>query len=160
MSAVSEIMPSKHAVTILVNRSAPANRPSQDHRPTAHDATMLMLKKKVGSVIVVDYESGEPIGIVTERDLLRKVSSQNRRAKEVALAKIMSSPLVTVRSYDSIETAAKVMTKNKVKRLIVLDADNSFSGVLSVSDISKNLIKIITDDQKRYQSLKNMLNLE
>jgi CBS domain-containing protein len=101
MSAVSEIMsPKKLVVTSVKNNSS------------ALDVTKLMIRNKVGSVVLVDGD-GKPVGIVTERDLLRKVSAANKPAKSVAVKSIMSSPVITIRSYDSVETAAAVMEKKE-----------------------------------------------
>ncbi len=146
MSAVSEIMSPGAIVTI----DAGAN-------PSALDAAVAMAKNRVGSVIVT--ESGRPAGIITERDLLKKVSAQNRRPQDVPARSIMSSPLVTVMAYDSIDTAAAAMSKNRIKRLPVLEADGSLAGMLSVTDIAKKLAKILADDYDRYRSLRAVLDL-
>ncbi len=71
----------------------------------------------------------------------------------------MSSPLVTVKSIDSIDTAAETMAKNKVKRLVVLEQDGSMVGILSISDIARKLAKILTEDYSRYRSLRNLLDI-
>jgi signal-transduction protein with cAMP-binding, CBS, and nucleotidyltransferase domain len=51
------------------------------------------------------------------------------------------------------------MAKNKVKRVVVLEEDGSAVGVLSVTDITKRLSKILTDEYNRYGSLKAMLEM-
>ena len=68
---------------------------------------------------------------------------------------MVSSPLITIMSYDSIDTALRVMTD----RLVVLEADNRITGMLSVSDITKHLAKILLDDYNRYKSLRFALDL-
>lgn len=105
-------------------------------------------------------ENNKPLGIITERDILKKVSAENRKAQEVPAAEIMSSPVLTIKAIDSIDTAAEVMTRNKVKRLIVLEQDDSIVGVLSVSDIMRKLGKILADDYNRYRSLRAVLDLQ
>lgn len=147
MSAVSEIMSPKKIVVTSIKRS-----------PSALDIAKLMVKNRVGSVVLVDGD-GKPVGIVTERDLLKKVSASNKPAKSIAVKKIMSSPVITVKSYDSIETAAAVMAKNKVKRLVVLEDNGSCAGVLSTTDIARKLARILADDYSRYGRLKAMLDL-
>lgn len=145
MSAVSEIMRQNAVVTVDVKDN-----------PSALDVAKLMARHGVGSVVVVD---DRPAGIITERDILKKVSAQNRNAGDVVARDIMSSPLVTVRSIDSIDTAADAMAKNRIKRLVVLEQDGSMAGVLSVSDIAIKLAKILADDYNRYRSLRAMLDL-
>ncbi len=146
MSAVSEIMSPKKLVWIGIESS-----------PSALDATKVMIKNKVGAVVVA--KSDKPVGIVTERDILKKVAASSKPAKDVAVKDIMSSPLVTIKAIDSIETAAAVMTKNKIKRLVVLEQDGSCAGVLSITDIARKLAKILANDYSRYSHLEALLDL-
>jgi CBS domain-containing protein len=156
VSVVSEIMPKRAVVTVDINDN-----------PSVLDVARLMAKHRIGSVVVVEGKSNnnnsnykKPIGIITERDIIRKVSAQNKVADQIAVRDIMSSPLVVVKSIDSIDTAAEAMAKNRVKRLVVLEQDGAMIGVLSVSDIAKKLAKIMTDDYGRYRSLQNMLDID
>lgn len=155
MSVVSEIMPQKAVVTVDINDN-----------PSALDVAKLMVKHRIGSVVVIEgnYNNNnnnnkKPVGIITERDIIKKVSAQNKSADQVAIRHIMSSPLVSINSIDSIDTAAKTMAENKVKRLVVLEQDGSMVGILSVSDIAKKLAKILTEDYSRYRSLRNLLDM-
>jgi CBS domain-containing protein len=150
VSVVSEIMPRREVVTIDINNN-----------PSVLDVAKLMTKHKIGSVVVVEgNKNNNPIGIITERDVIRKVSAQNKVADQVAVRDIMSSPLFIVKAIDSVDTAADTMSRNKIKRLIVLEEDGAMIGVLSVSDIAKKLAKIMTDDYGRYRSLRNMLDID
>jgi CBS domain-containing protein len=148
VSVVSEIMPKREVVTVDINDN-----------PSVLDVAKLMAKHRIGSVVVVEYSNNKPIGIITERDIIKKVSAQNKVADQVAVRHIMSSPLIAVKSIDSIDTAAEAMAKNKLKRLVVLEQDGTMIGVLSVSDIAKRLAKILTEDYSRYRSLRNMLDV-
>lgn len=121
-----------------------------------------MVKNKVGSVVVVDFD-GKPVGIVTERDILKKVTASNKPPREIAVQDIMSYSVVTIKTYDSIETAAAaaaVMAKNKIKRLVVLEQDGYLKGMLSVTDIAKKLARILANDYKRYGHLKTILDFQ
>lgn len=146
MSAVSEIMSPRKIVTVDIKSS-----------PSALDATKLMIKNKVGAVVII--KASKPVGIVTERDILKKVAASSRPAKDVAVKDIMSSPLITAKAIDSIETAAALMSKNKIKRLVVLEQDGSLAGVLSITDIAKKLAKILANDYSRYGHMKAILDL-
>lgn len=147
MSAVSEIMSPKKLVVTSVKRN-----------PSTLDVTKLMIKNKVGSVVLVDGD-GKPVGIVTERDLLRKVSVANKPVKSIAAKSIMSSPVITIKTFDSIETAAAIMAKNGIKRLVVVEQDGSLAGVLSGTDIARKLARILADDYNRYGHMKAVLDL-
>ncbi len=148
MSVVSEIMPTKVPVTIDISDS-----------PSALDVAKLMTKYRIGSVVVIEGTAKKPLGIVTERDIISKVSAQTKNADQVTVEQIMSSPLITVKSIDSIDTAAETMAEKKVKRLVVLEQDGSMVGILSVSDIARKLAKILTEDYSRYRSLRNLLDM-
>ena len=147
MSAVSEIMSERQVVTITA-----------DSGMTARDAAGLMVKNRVGAIIVVDG-NGQPAGIITERDILKKVSTKDIPASRVGIEEIMSSPAITIMAYDSVDTAARVMTRSRIKRLVVLESDNRIAGVVSVTDIVRNLAKLLTDDYRRYRSLRFAIDL-
>lgn len=150
MSVVSEIIPQERVVvTVDINDN-----------PSALDVAKLMAKHRIGSIVVIEGNNKKPVGIVTERDIIKKVSAQNKSADQVAVRHIMSSPLITVKSIDSVDTAAETIAKNKIKRLVVLEQDGSMVGILSVSDIAKKLAKILTEDYNRYRSLRNLLDTD
>lgn len=144
MSAVSEIMSKKNVVSIQTNSNK-----------TALDITKLMVKNKVGSVLVID-STNFPIGIITERDIIKKVCVTNTLPNDMNLEKIISSPVITIMSYDSIETAAQKMTDYKIKRLPVLEENQQIVSILSLTDITKHLSKILIDDYKRFGFLKSI----
>jgi CBS domain-containing protein len=148
VSAVSEIMPQKVVVTVDINDN-----------PSARDVAKLMAKHSIGSVLVIEGDNKKPVGIITERDIIKKVSAQNKSPDQVSVRHIMSSPLVTVKSIDSIDTAAETIAEKKVKRLVVIEQDGSMVGILSISDIAKKLAKILTEDYSRYRSLRNLLDV-
>ena len=105
MSAVSEIMSNKTVIKI-----------KPDSNSSALDVSKLMVKKNVGSVIVLDHKD-HPIGIITEHDVVRKICAKNLVAEKIRCEEIMTSPVISIMSYDSVDSAAKKMNKNKIKRL-------------------------------------------
>src|ERR671910_529007 len=139
MSSVSEIMSEKEIVTVVA-----------DMGKTAQDVAQMMVKKRVGSVIIIDKKS-HPIGIITERDIVKRVCLKNVAASRIKLEEIMS--------YDSLDTASRIMVKNNIKRLVVLEEDNKITGLLSVTDITRRLAKILLDDYSRYRSLRFAVDL-
>ena len=148
MSTVSEIMSSREPLTI----KAYSNN-------TAHDVATILHKNRIGSVLVIDKDK-TPIGIVTERDLVERICLESLNASKVLVEDIMSSPLITVMAYDSIDTASRIMITNKIKRLPVVEADSRIIGIISVTDIAKNLAKILFDDYNRYRSLKKIIDID
>lgn len=144
MSAVSELMSKKNVVSIQSNSEI-----------TTLDISKLMVKNKVGSVLVLN-SANLPIGIITERDIIKKVCVTNTLPNEIKADKIMSSPVITIMSYDSIETAAQKMSNYKIKRLPVLEENQQIASILSLTDITKHLSKILVDDYKRFRFLKSI----
>jgi CBS domain-containing protein len=148
MSAVSEIIPKKDIISIEFNSEV-----------TALDISKLMVKNKVGSVLVMDTKNF-PIGIITERDIIKKVCIKNSLPSNLNFKEIMSSPVITIMSYDSIETAAKQMTSNKIKRLPVLEENQKVVSILGITDITKHLSKILVNEYKRFGFLKSVIEYD
>lgn len=81
----------------------------------------VMVKQNVGAVIVTrDYE---PLGIITERDILARVVLANKDLNEVVAQEIMTAPLLTIDSSRTIEEALEIMHKNRVRRLVVVKGE-------------------------------------
>jgi CBS domain-containing protein len=148
MSAVSEIMPKKDIISIEFNSEV-----------TALDISKLMVKNKVGSVLVMDTKNF-PIGIITERDIIKKVCIKNSLPSDLNFKEIMSSPVITIMSFDSIETAAKQITSNKIKRLPVLEENQKVVSILGITDITKHLSKILVNEYKRFGFLKSVIEYD
>ena len=102
---------------------------------TVRDAAKLMDLHDVGSVIVVERSKAK--GILTERDIVRRVVKEGLDAKEVKVQDVMSSPLIVIDENDTIEEAAEVMKKAGVKRLPVVNKDGMLVGIISEDDILK-----------------------
>ena len=82
----------------------------------------LMVNCNIGAVIVM--RDTEPLGIVTERDLVRRVIYAEKDAREIVAQEIMTAPLITI-SYDrTIEEALEIMQHNHVRRLVVLKGES------------------------------------
>jgi len=92
---------------------------------SAQDAAIKMRDKQVSSVLVIDDKDGTPTGIVTERDLSRKVCVGDKSSKELLANQIMSSPLITINADSSPSYAADLMLKNKVRHLLVVMPESS-----------------------------------
>ena len=100
-----------------VNRSEPVS-----------EIASLMVNCNVGAVIVV--RDTEPLGIVTERDLVRRVIYAEKDAREIVAQEIMTAPLITISHDRTIEEALEIMQNNRVRRLVVLKGE-SMIGLLT-----------------------------
>jgi len=104
---------------------------SIDSNRTILDAFILYRDTKVGSLIVIDHHN--LVGIITERDLIEKTIDKN--IKTSIVKEIMSSNVITISPLDNLETALKIMKKNRVKKLPVLSS-NRLKGIITVTDIA------------------------
>ena len=102
--------------------------PTVNGSETIAEIASLMVNSNIGAVIVM--RDTEPLGIVTERDLVRKVIYAEKDAGEIVAQEIMTAPLITI-SYDrTIEEALEIMQHNHVRRLVVLKGE-SMVGLLT-----------------------------
>ncbi len=83
-------------------------------------------------------QDGKPIGLVTERDLARKVSTTDRKSADVQLSEIMSPNFRWVEPMTQIEDAVQKMLNKNVRRLLVLD-NNNLVGIITETDLAKYL---------------------
>lgn len=101
------------------------------------EAAELMSSNRVGCLMIMDGEV--PIGIVTERDFVRRVVAK-RLSLDTKVSEIMSKSLITVDPDASLKEAARVMSSNKIRRLPVLK-QNRLVGIVVASDFVRNLGK-------------------
>lgn len=107
-----------------------------EHDKTAKDVAIIMTEKSISSLVVV--RDGNPIGLVTERDLVRKVSTTDRKSSEVPLSEIMSPNFRWVEPMTSIEDAVQRMTNKNIRRLLVLD-NGKLVGIITETDLARYL---------------------
>ncbi|HEX6647826.1 MAG TPA: CBS domain-containing protein [Nitrososphaeraceae archaeon] len=97
----------------------------------------LMKERKVGSIIIINEdEQNYPIGIITERDIVRRVISDNKDPKNTKANEIMSKPLITIETNTYVYDVSVKMAKNKIRRLPVVKG-KTLSGIVTITDIIK-----------------------
>ena len=106
--------------------------PQMEPFETVEDAAAKMVEHSTGCVIITD--EGNPVGIVTERDIVRKVVSARKNPARILLRDIMSSPIVWVPKNTDILDAAKQMSKLNLRKLVIMH-DGRLLGVVSAQDI-------------------------
>jgi len=124
---------------------------------SAQDAAKKMRHKDVSSLVVTD-NNNKPVGIITERDLVRKVSVKDVNSSNVLIKDILSSPLVTIDSKLTIEGAADTMVNNKVRHLLVVDNNNINRpvGVITATDFASYLKENIDMDEVNARILESL----
>jgi CBS domain-containing protein len=102
------------------------------------DAARLMRASDRDSLIVFDL--GRAMGIVTERDIIRKITAEGQDAMRVHVAQIVSSPLITIHPDRPAREAAKLMLDRKIRHLPVVK-EGRLIGMLTLGDFAKHMSK-------------------
>lgn len=103
------------------------------------DAARLMADKDIGCVLVsVD---GKEVGMVTERDILKRVVAKGLDPTSTRVDQVQSEPLVTVDEDATLEDAANLMAQNRIRRLPVVNKKDEIIGIVSTRTISYALAR-------------------
>ena len=104
---------------------------------SAHEAVRLMVDKNIGALVVV--ESGQVVGLVSERDYTRKLVLMARSSQDTLLRDIMSSPVMYVHPDQTSDQCMALMTENRLRHLPVMDG-GQLIGLISIGDLVKATI--------------------
>ena len=104
---------------------------------TVAEAATLMAEKDVSGLIIMDQNT--PTGIVTERDLVRRVLAKDRPST-TKISEIMSTPLRVIDPEAPIKEAAIKMTRKRIRKLPVIK-DNKLVGIITSTDFARHLSK-------------------
>jgi CBS domain-containing protein len=91
-----------------------------------------MLDIDVGSIIITDKNA--PVGIVTERDIVKKIISKNLKPDDVSIKELMTSPLITIPWSEDVNDAMQKMVKMQIRRLPVVE-NSKLAGVVTDIDL-------------------------
>jgi len=117
-------------------------------------ACRIMKDNRIGCVIVVD-ESNNPVGIITERDLIYNLSSTDTNL-QIPVNEIMSKPIVTVQETQSLIDALNTMQKNNFRRLPITNKEGKLVGIVT----DKDIFKIITNNKELLSDLSTNKNFQ
>jgi CBS domain-containing protein len=124
---------------------------------SVQEAANRMKDKNVSSLVVVD-EISKPLGLITERDLVRKVCIHDVSTSKLIIKEIMSFPLITIDSNSSASEAADMMLRNNVRHLLVVDSKSSEGldkpiGIVTPLDFTKSEGYAGSDDNDTVEKL-------
>ena len=111
-----------------------------DPNITIFDAAKIMNRNSIGSLILVQDE--KPYGIVTERDLVRRVIAAGKDPNNVKVSKVCSKPVLTMAEDDMLEDAIMMMRAYKVRRIVIVNEEGKVSGILTTDDLGYNIKKV------------------
>lgn len=103
----------------------------------------------IGAMVVIGSEG--VVGIVSERDVVRKLHEHGPDLLRRSVADIMSSSVVTCGLEDRVDDLAALMTNNRVRHVPVLDSGR-LVGIVSIGDVVKNRMEELQDERQQLQA--------
>jgi CBS domain-containing protein len=110
---------------------------------TLQSACKTMYDNNVGCLVIVKriMKGLIPIGIITERDIVKIIGSSDFFIAQAPVREFMSTPLITAKSDIVVGDAIKIMNSNQVRRLPIIENDDELVGIISETDILKLIEK-------------------
>jgi CBS domain-containing protein len=105
-------------------------------------ACRIMHENNIGSVIIVkkdDKNNIKPVGIITERDVVRLLGSLNPSLLQTPLRDIMSKPLINVSINSSVRDAIQTMQQKNIRRLVISDGERMI-GIITAKDVFRAIM--------------------
>lgn len=124
-----------------------------DHGDSITKTVAAMCERGVGSAIVAGPD-GLPVGILTERDVLRQFARHGEALGEQATGELMSSPVHTTTPDASIESVMQLMTRHRFRHVPVVDGD-ALVGIISIGDVVKARLQ---ETEAEAESLRNYIS--
>ena len=100
-----------------------------------------MNKFNIGSIVVVQSE--RPVGVISERDILRRVVEPSLAPATLTARQVMTSPVFTIRETATVDEAAKLMAKKRVRKLPVMSKEE-LVGIVTFTDIVNAVLTMIS----------------
>jgi CBS domain-containing protein len=119
---------------------------------TVSELLALLARYNVGALPVVD--GGELVGIVSERDVVRKLHERGRDLLDATVADLMTADVVTCSPRDQAADLARVMTDRRIRHLPVCD-DRGLVGIVSIGDLVKARIDQLENEREQLASYIN-----
>jgi CBS domain-containing protein len=106
-----------------------------------------LAEHNVGALLVVDGGTGgEVIGVVSERDVVRRLAERGADLLDATVEQIMTAVVVSCSSHDSIDSVAETMTERRVRHMPVID-NGRLVGIVSIGDVVSSRIRQLEKDR-------------
>jgi CBS domain-containing protein len=99
-----------------------------------------MYENDIGSIVIVKRtidDANKPVGIITERDIVRQIALSELFVVQAPIRQIMSTPLVTIGPNNPVRDAIEIMQLKKIRRLPVIDNKGKMVGIITQKDVLK-----------------------
>jgi signal-transduction protein with cAMP-binding, CBS, and nucleotidyltransferase domain len=108
---------------------------------SALDAALLMKEKRISSLIVQDDDE-KSLGIITERDFVKRVCAEDKKSSDVKISDLMSKIQTFAEPNTPVDVAVQRMINNRIRRLPVI-SEGKVVGIITVTDLAKELRRIM-----------------
>jgi CBS domain-containing protein len=124
-------------VSSIMTRSVKTEREDQN----VLTACRIMHENNIGSVIIEkkDNNNIKPVGMITERDVVRLLGSLNPSLLQTPLRDIMSKPLITISTNGSVKDAIQLMQQKNIRRLVISDGERMV-GIITDKDVFRSIM--------------------
>jgi CBS domain-containing protein len=109
-----------------------------------------LARANVGAMVVVD-SSGTLVGIVSERDVVRRLNERGAELLHVPVSEIMTTQVFTCASSEGVDSLAAIMTERRIRHMPVVD-DGQLVGIVSIGDVVKSRIQQLESDREQLES--------
>jgi CBS domain-containing protein len=116
---------------------------------TVRDLLEVLVTRNIGAMVVV--ESGTPIGIVSERDVVRRLHEFGADLLERPVAQLMTTQVITCTPADSVDSLSALMTTNRVRHVPVIE-DGRLAGIVSIGDVVKTRMEELQTQQEQLEA--------
>jgi CBS domain-containing protein len=102
----------------------------------------LMYENDIGSIVIAKRtvdDANKPVGIITERDIIRQIGLSELFVVQAPIRQIMSTPLVTIGPNNPIMDAKEIMQNKKIRRLVVIYEIEKLIGIITIKDALKEM---------------------
>jgi len=124
-------VPETPEVKRLVNQIMKNSILTIDSSVPAYEAAKMMEELDVGSLVVA--ENNVPVGIITDKDFAIKIAAHSY-PRDTPVRRIMSSPIISIGSFDTLLAAAELMSSKKIRKLPVIQ-DEQLVGIITATDL-------------------------
>lgn len=109
-----------------------------------------LARYNVGAMVVCD-EAGELVGIVSERDVVRRLNERGAELLRAPVSEIMTASVVTCEPTEAVDDLAAIMTERRIRHMPVV-TDGRLVGIVSIGDVVKSRIRQLESDREQLES--------
>jgi CBS domain-containing protein len=115
---------------------------------TVKELLGLLAEHNIGALVVVD--AGKVVGIVSERDVVRRLDDRGASILDGTVADIMTTPVHSCRSDDSVDSVAATMTERRIRHMPVID-DDALDGIVTIGDVVLSRSRQLEQDRNQLE---------